>query len=136
MDVVWHRRFRPLVVYRTSGTGQWCLNEAEMLVKNLVLVRGVEVAAHYLLVYFDDNKWDTAEDGYVVNDPGWNQCLRNHLKVLKFSDQAVATVNFEDMDILNQNDRRVVIPVGEQFVQECDALVRFVQGESDNEQLT
>jgi hypothetical protein len=56
--------------------------------------------------------------------------------VLKFSDQAVATVNFEDMDILNQNDRRVVIPVGEQFVQECDALVRFVQGESDNEQLT
>ena len=107
-----------------------------MLVKDFVLVRGVEVAGYYLLIYFDDKKWDTAEYGYVVNDPGWNQHLQTHLKMLKFSQEAVDALDFDDMSIVHQTQRRVVVPVGDQFVAECDRLVRFLQGESDNEQLT
>ena len=124
MQVVWRRRFRPPVVYQTSGTGEWCLSEAEMLVQDLVLVCGVE--GYYLLVYFDPNKWDTAEYGYVVNDPGWNQHLQTHLKMLKFSQEAVDALDFDDMSIVDQTQRRVVVPVGDQFVLECEPLVRFL----------
>jgi len=135
MQVVWHRRFRPPVVYRTSGTGEWCLKQAEMLVNHLVLVRASS-ATYYLLVYFDEKKWDIEQDGYVVNDPGWNQCLRCHLRDLKFSEESIDSLDFGEMSIVHQSHRRAVVPVGEQFVTQCDRLVRFLQGESDNEQLT
>ena len=132
MEPVWVRQFDPPVGYRTSGTGQWCLTEAWMLVQDLVLAKDQE-DYYYLWISFDHNYWDVAIDGYVVNDPGWNQCLRNHLRLLKFSDQAVAAVDFEDMQIAYQTNRQVVVPVGKQFALECDRLMRFLQGETENE---
>lgn len=123
MSIIWSRKFNPAITYHASGTGSWCLKPRDMQIYAMFLVSCAE--QNYLCVYFDPEEWDVGDWGYVMDDPGWHRSLRKHLAELHFSSAAIDAVGYQ-CDIILQSEKRVIIPVAEPFILECDALHRFV----------
>lgn len=137
MSMIWCQKFDTPVEYVTSGTGQWCLIVESMWITGMKVGYSIDDNTYWLHVYFDPS-WDVNLHGYIMGDPGWAQCLRNHLAQLKFSKKAIDSVVSDPYggEMLLQTSKRVAVRVGEPFVHECDPLVRLMADpENFNNQL-
>lgn len=115
-----------LFVCSTNGKGLWSQAKRKVPVLRLEL----DIFRYLgdpdrgeLRAYFDTAVWNTNLLGIIYTDPQWMRDFRRHLSK-EFSAAAVKNIGYSEAGM--QGDAFVSMDVGDKFIRECDALLRFV----------
>lgn len=112
-------------VTKTDGNGYWSIQ-----IKTVRIIR-VELAYvsddkdfGELRAYFDTRDWDVDNDGLIYSDMGWKHTFLTCMeKEFGFSPDAILDVSYTEQGM--QGTDFVSMDVGQQFLNECNALYRF-----------
>ena len=112
-------------VTKTDGNGYWSIQ-----IKTVRIIR-VELAYvsddkdfGELRAYFDTRDWDVDNDGLIYSDMGWKHTFLTCMeKEFGFSPDAILDVSYTEQGM--QGTDFVSMDVGQQFLNDCNALYRF-----------
>jgi hypothetical protein len=110
---------------QTNGRGYWS-STAKFVSINRVRLAYLDDDGEFgeLRAYFNPREWDVDNDGLIYTDSAWMSGLRECMKTLGFSDEAVEDISYSEQGM--QGDNYVSMDVGGDFIRECEALHRFV----------
>ena len=110
---------------RTNGTGYWSPKQKFVTINRIELAYvDDEEQFGELRAYFDPAEWDIDNDGLIYSDPGWKRSFLTCLESMGFSTDAILHVSYSEQGM--QGGNYVSMDVGSDFIQECEALYRFV----------
>ncbi len=110
---------------RTNGSGLWSATEKFVSINRVRLAYvDDELDFGELRAYFDPAEWDTDNDGLIYTDKAWISSFLSCMATLGFSVQALADIGYSEAGM--QGGNYVSMDVGGDFIQECEALHRFV----------
>jgi len=116
-----------VVSFRTCGDGHWsrCVADVSIdkFVVNATTYPDYDKLVCELCVYFDTSTWDRSKVGLIYTDSGWMADLTDYLIEMGFSQNTVAQVTYSEQGMQGVNF--VSFDVDEDFVNECDAVLRF-----------
>jgi hypothetical protein len=110
---------------RTNGTGYWSPKQKFVTINRIELAYvDDEEQFGELRAYFDPAEWDIDNDGLIYSDMGWKASFLTCLETMGFSTDAILHVSYSEQGM--QGGNYVSMDVGSDFIQECEALYRFV----------
>ena len=110
---------------RTNGTGYWSPKQKFVTINRIELAYvDDEEQFGELRAYFDPAEWDINNDGLIYSDMGWKRSFLTCLESMGFSTDAILHVSYSEQGM--QGGNYVSMDVGSDFIQECEALYRFV----------
>jgi len=110
---------------RTNGTGYWSPKQKFVTINRIELAYvDDEEQFGELRAYFDPAEWDIDNDGLIYSDMGWKASFLKCLETMGFSTDAILHVSYSEQGM--QGGNYVSMDVGGDFIQECEALYRFV----------
>lgn len=110
---------------RTNGSGLWSATEKFVSINRVRLAYlDDDLDFGELRAYFDPAEWDTDNDGLIYTDKAWMSSFLSCMATLGFSVQALADVGYSEAGM--QGGNYVSMDVCGDFIQECEALYRFV----------
>ncbi len=114
---------------QTSGNGYWSSTKKIVSI-NRVALNYLDDEGQFgeLVAYFDPKEWDIDNDGLIYSDMGWMRSFKECLKTLGFSDQALKAISYSEQGMQGQNYVSMDVTIA--FLQECEALYRFVVNKS------
>lgn len=114
---------------QTNGSGYWS-STAKFVTINRVRLAYLDDEEQFgeLVAYFDPSEWDTDNNGLIYSDMGWMRSFKECMKTLGFSDQALKAISYSEQGMQGHN--YVSMDVTQAFLQECEALYRFVVNKS------
>ena len=110
---------------RTNGTGYWSPKQKFVTINRIELAYvDDEEQFGELRAYFDPAEWDIDNDGLIYSDMGWKASFLKCLETMGFSTDAILHVSYSEQGM--QGGNYVSMDVGSDFIQEFEALYRFV----------
>ena len=115
-------------ICNTDGRGYWSTVIKPVAITRLELDQIEEGQFGELRAYFDESKWSIRNDGYIYTDRTWLDEFRNLLYTKGFSADACNDVAYSEQGM--QGTDYVSMDVGSLFIEECDPLYNFTNGQS------